>query len=139
MLGFGDVRFRACSRAGLKRVRERFQREHEKANENENEETALLPACFLRGGRPRCRPSPMKRFPLFALAAALVVLSGCATQKTKTGRNVSFLGGLVDVKSGSYQSAPATTLEVDGNMVGRSNPGGTKTSILWGLFTVTNN
>ena len=81
----------------------------------------------------------MKRFPLFALAAALVVLSGCATQKTKTGRNVSVLGGLIDVKSGSYQSASPTTIDVDGNMVGRNNPGGTKTSLLWGLFTVTNN
>lgn len=81
----------------------------------------------------------MKRIPLYAVATAMAVLSGCATQKTTTGRNVSVLGGLVDVKTGSYQSASATSLDLNGSMAGRNNPGGTKTSLLWGLFTVTNN
>ena len=83
----------------------------------------------------------MKRYLpcLLALAVACAAV-GCATQRTKTGRNTNVLGGLARVDSGSYQSAPATSLDVDtSDMVGRNNPSGTKVSLLWGLLTFTDN
>lgn len=76
---------------------------------------------------------------LIALVVACAV-TGCATQKTKTGRDTNLLGGLARVDSGAYQAASPTTVGMDvSDAVGRNNPSGTKVSLLWGLFTFTDN
>ena len=70
-----------------------------------------------------------------AVAASLT--SGCSTQKTRTGRNNSFLGGLFVYNTGSYQPVPPTTIAVDGTQfLGRVNPSGTQVSALWGAVTL---
>lgn len=83
----------------------------------------------------------MKRFaPLLAVVVLACLATGCATQKTKNGRNTTLLGGLARVDAGSYQAAPATTIPLEGaNLLGRNNPSGTQVSVLWGLFTYTDN
>lgn len=67
-------------------------------------------------------------------AVAASLFSGCSTQKTRTGRNNSFLGGLFTYNSGSYQPVPNTTfVPIDGTKyLGRVNPSGTNVSALWG-------
>jgi hypothetical protein len=83
----------------------------------------------------------MKRSILcFTAVVMACALMGCATQKTKTGRNTNVLGGLARVNTGSYQAASPTTVGVEvGDLVGRNNPSGTKVSLLWGLITLTDN
>ena len=69
-----------------------------------------------------------------ALAASLT--SGCSTQKTRTGRNNSFLGGLFVYNTGSYQPVTPNTIDIDGTQyLGRVNPSGTQVSMLWGAVT----
>jgi hypothetical protein len=69
-----------------------------------------------------------------ALAASLT--SGCSTQKTRTGRNNSFLGGLFVYNTGSYQPVTPNTIDIDGTQyLGRVNPSGTQVSALWGTIT----
>lgn len=73
------------------------------------------------------------------LAAALLFLSGCATQKTSTGRDTIFLAGIASVNTGSFQ--PPAQHSVDtrtDKIVGRGNPSGNEYQFLWGLFTFTN-
>ena len=73
---------------------------------------------------------------LCALAAS--VFSGCATQKTSSGRNNTFLGGLAQVNTGSYMPAPPITDHIDGTQLfGRVNPSGDEIKLLWGAITYT--
>lgn len=70
-----------------------------------------------------------------AVAAAL--FSGCSTQKTRTGRNNSFLGGLVTYDTGSYRPVGPNTIDIDGTqLLGRVNPSGTQVSLGWGAVTL---
>lgn len=67
----------------------------------------------------------------------LFVLAGCATHKTRAGRETTLLGGLAEVKTGSYEPVASTSADVDATkLVGRGNPSGDKISLLWGLITI---
>jgi uncharacterized lipoprotein YajG len=69
-------------------------------------------------------------------AAAASLFAGCSTQKTRTGRNNSFLGGLFTYNTGSYAPVSNTTIDVDSTQfLGRVNPSGTQVSALWGTVT----
>jgi len=71
-----------------------------------------------------------------AIAASL--FAGCSTQKTRTGRNNSILGGLVSFDTGSYKPVGVNTVDVDGTkFLGRVNPSGTNVSAGWGALTFT--
>ncbi|AKC83568.1 hypothetical protein IMCC26134_13710 [Verrucomicrobia bacterium IMCC26134] len=73
------------------------------------------------------------------LVSAVAILSGCATQKTRTGRSTNVLFGLVTVDKGGFQPAPINTaLELNTNQVS-GNAGkvsGTQVKIAWGAFTI---
>ncbi|MDR1281065.1 MAG: hypothetical protein LBK99_09615 [Opitutaceae bacterium] len=71
------------------------------------------------------------------LCIAIVSLSGCATQQTRTGRTTDVLGGLVTVKTGYWQSASPTTIDANVNELwgDMGNPSGTQVSLGWGLIT----
>jgi hypothetical protein len=71
-------------------------------------------------------------------AVAASLFSGCSTQKTRTGRNNSFLGGLFVYNTGSYlPTAPTTLVDVDATQfLGRVNPSGTQASFGWGAITL---
>ncbi|MET0261548.1 MAG: hypothetical protein ABW223_01530 [Rariglobus sp.] len=70
-------------------------------------------------------------------AVAASLFSGCSTQKTRTGRNNSFLGGLFTYDTGSYAPVRNTTLTADATQfLGRVNPSGTQVSALWGTLTI---
>lgn len=76
--------------------------------------------------------------PLLGLSAALFFLSGCATQKTSTGRDTTFLAGVATVNTGSFQPPAANTVPTRlDRIVGRGNPSGTEYQFLWGLLTFT--
>ena len=73
---------------------------------------------------------------LCAFAAA--IFSGCSTQKTRTGRNNSYLGGLAQVNTGSYMPVGPLTIPIDGTeALGRVNPSGDEVKLLWGAITWT--
>ncbi len=73
---------------------------------------------------------------LCALAAS--VFAGCSTQKTRTGRNNSVLGGLAVVNTGSYMPPGANTIHIDGTQFdGRVNPSGDEIKLFWGAITYT--
>lgn len=82
----------------------------------------------------------MKSKSLLTLAICAVAASlfaGCSTQKTRSGRNNSFLGGLVTYDTGSYAPVRNTTLEADATeFLGRVNPSGDRLTLLWGTLTV---
>lgn len=70
-------------------------------------------------------------------AVAASLFSGCSTQKTRTGRNNSFLGGLFVYNTGSYLPVNPNTIDIDATQyLGRINPSGTKVSALWGTVTL---
>jgi len=74
-----------------------------------------------------------------ALVALVASLSGCATQKTRTGSHTNVLFGLVTVERGAYQSFPITTpVEVNSNeLVGNAGKvSGTQTKLAWGAVTI---
>lgn len=83
--------------------------------------------------------SPMKSKTLLTLVACIFAasfFSGCSTQKTRTGRNNSLLGGLVTYNTGSY--APVHTNTVDWDLtqwLGRVNPSGTEIGLGYGALT----
>ncbi|MEZ0216864.1 MAG: hypothetical protein ACAH89_07010 [Rariglobus sp.] len=69
-------------------------------------------------------------------AVAASLFSGCSTQKTRTGRNNSFLGGLVTYNTGSYLPVSPTAIDVDATQfLGRVNPSGDQLSLSYGLLT----
>lgn len=71
-------------------------------------------------------------------AFAVSVFSGCATQKTRSGRNNSFLGGLVVFNTGSYMPPGPNTIDVDATQfLGRVNPSGDELKLLFGAVTYT--
>ncbi len=80
-----------------------------------------------------------KTFFVLGLCAFLAsVFAGCATQKTRTGRNNTFLGGLAVVNTGSYVPPSATTNHIDGTAFdGRVNPSGDEIKLFWGAITYT--
>jgi hypothetical protein len=81
----------------------------------------------------------MKSKTLLTLAICAVtaaLFSGCSTQKTRTGRNNSLLGGLVTYNTGSYLPVTGNTIDVDATQyLGRVNPSGTQVSLGWGAVT----
>jgi len=75
---------------------------------------------------------------LVICAAAASLFSGCSTQKTRTGRNNSVLGGLVTFNTGYYQPVGPNTVDVDATQfLGRVNPSGDQLSLGWGALTFT--
>jgi len=82
----------------------------------------------------------MKSKSLLTLAICAVAASlfaGCSTQKTRTGRNNSILGGLVSYNTGSYQLVGPNTVDADATQfLGRVNPSGTQLSLGWGAVTM---
>jgi hypothetical protein len=71
-------------------------------------------------------------------AFAASVFSGCATQKTRTGRNNTFFGGLAEVNTGNYMPSGPITIPLDGTQfLGRVNPSGDQVKLLWGAITYT--
>ncbi|MDF3057989.1 MAG: hypothetical protein K0R17_2204 [Rariglobus sp.] len=80
----------------------------------------------------------MKSKTLLTLAICAVAASlfaGCSTQKTRTGRNNSLLGGLVSYNTGSYLPATPNTVDVDAtDFLGRVNPSGDELSLGWGAL-----
>lgn len=81
----------------------------------------------------------MKSKTLLTLVACVITasfFSGCSTQKTRTGRNNSFLGGLVTYNTGYYQPVTPNTIDVDATqLLGRVNPSGTQLGLGFGLIT----
>ena len=81
-----------------------------------------------------------KKFLLpLVLVSAVALLSGCATQKTRTGRSTNVLFGLVTVDKGNFQPSPInTTLELNTNqVVGNSGKvSGTQVKLAWGAVTI---
>jgi len=74
---------------------------------------------------------------LVVCAIAASLFSGCSTQKTRTGRNNSVLGGLFTYDTGSYKPVSNTTMDIDGTqLLGRVNPSGTQVSAFWGVVTL---
>lgn len=76
-------------------------------------------------------------FALGLCAFAASIFSGCATQKTRTGRSNTFFGGLAEVNTGSYLPvSPLTVIPLDGTQfLGRVNPSGDQVKLLWGAIT----
>lgn len=74
-----------------------------------------------------------------ALVSAVAVLSGCATQKTRTGHHTNVLFGFVTVDKGGFQPAPINTVselntnEIFGNA---GKVSGTQVKVAWGAITV---
>ncbi len=93
------------------------------------------------GGRGNFSIYPMNSKTLLALglcAFAAAIFSGCSTQKTRTGRNNSYLGGLAQVNTGSYMPVGPLTIPIDGTeALGRVNPSGDEVKLLWGAITWT--
>lgn len=83
----------------------------------------------------------MKKTPalLSVLVATLLLSTGCATRTAAGGaKEVTVLGGLVTTTAKSFQPVNPTTTDVDTTkLIGRGNPTGRQTSILWGLITLT--
>lgn len=74
---------------------------------------------------------------LVICAAAASLFAGCSTQKTRTGRNNSVLGGLVTFNTGFYQPVGVNTVDVDATQfLGRVNPSGDQLSLGWGALTL---
>ncbi len=70
-------------------------------------------------------------------AVAASLFSGCSTQKTRTGRNNSLLGGLVSYNTGSYAPVGVNTADLDTTQwLGRVNPSGDNLSFGWGAITL---
>ncbi len=70
-------------------------------------------------------------------AVAASLFSGCSTQKTRSGRNNSFLGGLVVYNTGSYLPVGNNTVDVDATQfLGRVNPSGDQFSLGYGAITL---
>lgn len=70
-------------------------------------------------------------------AVAASLFAGCSTQKTRSGRNNSFLGGLVSYNTGSYAPVKSTSIDADGTqLLGRVNPSGDQLSIAYGALVL---
>jgi hypothetical protein len=82
----------------------------------------------------------MKSKTLLTLAICAVAASlfaGCSTQKTRTGRNNSILGGLISYNTGSYHTVGNNTVDADATQfLGRVNPSGDQLSLGWGAVTM---
>lgn len=74
-----------------------------------------------------------------ALVTVVAVLSGCATQKTRTGRNTNLLFGAITIEKGAYQPTPVgTASEANFNEI-LGNAGkvsGTQVKLGWGAVTI---
>lgn len=79
----------------------------------------------------------MKLKALLPLGLCLVLAAGCATQKTRTGRNNNYAAGLVSVNTGHFGPVTPNTINVNTNeIVGNmANPSGTQVKLFWGLIT----
>lgn len=70
-------------------------------------------------------------------AVAASLFSGCSTQKTRSGRNNSFFGGLVSYNTGSYLPVRSTSIDVDATQfLGRVNPSGDQFSLGYGTIVL---
>lgn len=81
----------------------------------------------------------IKSLPLPVAVLALVLTSsGCATRTTASGgKETTVLGGAFTVATNSFQPTTPATADVDTTkLVGRGNPSGAKTTLLWGLITL---
>jgi predicted small secreted protein len=73
------------------------------------------------------------------LVVAVAILSGCATQKTRTGKKTSVLGGFVTVEKNEFQPVPITSAFVINTNETFGNAGkvsGTQVKIAWGSITL---
>lgn len=72
-----------------------------------------------------------------SLALVALATSGCATRPTAGGgRETTVLGGVVTVATKSFQPTSQTTIAADTTkLVGRGDPSGARTAVLWGLLT----
>ncbi len=73
------------------------------------------------------------------LVSAAAILSGCATQKTRTGSTTNVLFGLVTVDKGGFQPAPiAVVSDFNSNQyLGNSGKvSGTQVKLAWGVFSL---
>jgi hypothetical protein len=77
--------------------------------------------------------------PLFLVACGIALMfSGCATRTTASGgKETTVLGGALTVATNSFQPTTPATADVDTTkLIGRGNPSGAKTTLLWGLITL---
>jgi hypothetical protein len=73
------------------------------------------------------------------LVSAAAILSGCATQKTRTGRTTNVLFGLVTVDKGGYQPTPIVVASDFNSNEYFGNAGkvsGTQVKLAWGAFSL---
>ncbi len=99
----------------------------------------LLPNAARLPNFARIPPMKLKALLPLGLCFAVVALTaGCATQKTRTGRNTNIGAGLVTVNTGSYEPVSPATLNFNTNEAfgDMSQPSGTEVKILWGLITL---
>jgi hypothetical protein len=74
-----------------------------------------------------------------ALVSVAAILSGCATQKTRTGSTTNVLFGLVTVDKGGYQPAPIVVVSDFNSNQYLGNSGkvsGTQVKLAWGVFSL---
>ena len=81
-----------------------------------------------------------KLLPLVFLAVlSISFFSGCASHSANGKSETIVLGGLFEVKSGTYDKQGPLTLPINGEDASPgSNLPGSKVSILWGLISYTN-
>lgn len=70
-------------------------------------------------------------------AVAASLFAGCSTQKTRSGRNNSLLGGAIVYNTGSYLPVGSNTVDADATQfLGRVNPSGDQLSLGFGALTI---
>jgi hypothetical protein len=76
---------------------------------------------------------------LLALFAALALMgSGCSTQTSMGKKETVLLGGLYERREGAYEKQSLNTFPVNNDRPSpTSRLTGKKTSVLWGLFSYT--
>lgn len=79
-----------------------------------------------------------KLAPVAVLLLAALVTAGCATRTTASGgKETTLLGGAVIVATNSFQPPSPASASVDTTkIIGKGDPSGAKTTLLWGLITL---
>jgi len=79
-----------------------------------------------------------KLAPVAVLLLAALVTAGCATRTTASGgKESTLLGGAVIVATNSFQPPSPASASVDTTkIIGKGDPSGAKTTLLWGLITL---
>ncbi len=79
------------------------------------------------------------RFFSLSLCAAALLVGGCATETTRSGKNTYILGGLVTLRKGDFIAAAPSGDQVDTTKwFGNGNPSGSSVSFFYDAVKYTN-